>query len=418
MTHHLRLVVLFTLCLLASTALAQERLVPLTDTEVPVRVYPADGGRLLLWLPSEYGPLDVYARQAEALQAMGFESWVADPFAAYFLPVAPSSLAAMPESMVGALVEAAHAATGKTVFVVTHDKGAALALAGLRQWQAGGARSDVLGGVIMISPYLLEGTPEAGEDARYLPIAAATNLPVFVLQPVKSPLYWRLPALRRELATGGSPYFLQTLPAVRDRFFFRPDATAIERESGDVLSHLLARSVRLLATQPVTLAAAPLATTVAPAPSPRTSRELAPYRGDPVPPPLALPDLNDALRDLADERGSVVLVNFWASWCPPCVHEMPSMQQLSDRFAGRPFTILAVNLAEPVEDIRPFVEQLGLRFPVLLDPRGTAIEQWKVFAYPTSYVIDKQGNIRYALFGAIDWMEPDTVARIEALISE
>lgn len=113
-----------------------------------------------------------------------------------------------------------------------------------------------------------------------------------------------------------------------------------------------------------------------------------------------------------------VLVNFWASWCPPCVHEMPSMQRLADRYADRPFTILAVNLAEDEADVRAFVARHELRFPVLLDPAGESIDAWKVFAYPTSYVIDHRGDIRYALFGAIDWLEPDVLKTSESLLDE
>ena len=412
------LTVLLLTCLWLPAVPAAERMVALGDDEVPVAVYAAEGKRLALWIPAEHGVLEAHHAAALALQQAGIESWIADPFSAWFLPVAASSLDDIPETMVGALIDAARAATGKDVYLVSHDRGAVIALYGARRWQLAQPGRAGLAGAVLVSPYLLEGTPEVGEEGRYLPIAAATNLPLYVVQPQRSPLYPRLPVLKQRLAMGGSSVFTQPLPALRDRYFFRPDALDGEREAASRLPALLRNAFALLATQSTEREAAPLAVTARPSLAATGERRLSAYRGDPAPPSLVLDALDGANRDVAEERGRVVLVNFWASWCPPCVHEMPSMQQLADRFADRPFTILAVNLAEAEADVRAFVDEHGLRFPVLLDPAGSAIEGWKVFAYPTSYVIDQQGRIRYALFGAIDWLEPDTVKRIEALLDE
>ncbi|MBD3618666.1 MAG: TlpA family protein disulfide reductase [Chromatiales bacterium] len=403
---------------LALPASAAERTVTVDGDEVPVATYPADGGRLALWIPAEYGVLEAYHETARALQAEGVESWIADPYTTWFLPVASSSLDAIPDTLVGALIDAAHEATGKQVFLVSHDQGAAVALHGAQRWQRGGGRREGLGGAVLVSPYLLEGTPEVGEEGRYLPIARATNLPLYLLQPERSPLHPRLPDLKAALAVGGSDVFTHRLAGLRDRYFFRPDAMDREHAAADELPGLLRNALALLETQPAARTAVPMAEGERRSRTGRSERLLAPYRGDPEPPPLALKGLDGGTRDLADRRGEVVLVNFWASWCPPCVHEMPSMQRLADRYADRPFTILAVNLAEDEADVRAFVERHELRFPVLLDPAGESIDAWKVFAYPTSYVIDHRGEIRYALFGAIDWLEPEVLKTIESLLDE
>ncbi len=390
----------------------------LGDTEVPVQVYPAEGDRLVLWLPSEHGVVSAHDVLSQALARGGIESWVADLFAAYFLPAVPTSLDEIPVETLAALIEAAHEVTGKTVYLASNDRGAALALHGAQEWQLAHPGDDALGGAILITPYLLAGTPEVGAEAEYLPIAEATNLPLFLIQPARSPTYWRVGELAARLEEGGSSVFLRSLAEARDRFFFRPDAMATELELTRALPVEIAGALRLLATQPRQRAAIVAAPSERPAVQARAERLLEPFTGDPTPPPLRLADLQGRMHDLADYRGEVVLINFWASWCPPCVHEMPSMQALADRLDPERFEILAVNLAEEPGPIRGFVEDLGLRFSVLLDPAGEAITTWRVFAYPTSYVIDRQGRVRYALFGSIDWMDAPTVATIEALINE
>lgn len=147
------------------------------------------------------------------------------------------------------------------------------------------------------------------------------------------------------------------------------------------------------------------------------ANELKPYKGDPQPPALSLRDLNGRTHTLRQYRGRVVLLNFWASWCPPCVHELPSMQRLQQRLDKRPFTILAVNMGEDLATVRDFITRKAkVKFPVLLDDQGEALKAWKVFAFPTSFVLDTDGKIRYALFGELQWDEPGVAAKLEALL--
>ncbi len=134
--------------------------------------------------------------------------------------------------------------------------------------------------------------------------------------------------------------------------------------------------------------------------------------------PLALPSLDGGMVRLEQLRGRVVLVNFWAVWCPPCRKEMPSMARLATNMAGRPFTLLAVNAGEGPEEIRAFLKQVPVNFPILLDAEGANLKAWQVFAFPTSYVVDKQGRVRLGLFGSIEWDTPETMAKLETLLDE
>ena len=145
------------------------------------------------------------------------------------------------------------------------------------------------------------------------------------------------------------------------------------------------------------------------------ARELQPYRGAATP-PLALHDLNGKLHDLQDYRGRVVLVNFWATWCPPCRAEMPSMRRLNEKLAGRPFTILTVDMAETPQEVSAFLKEVNLDFTVLMDRDGKALKQWKVFAFPTSFLVDPEGKIRYAVFGTTEWDEAEAIAKVNELL--
>ena len=94
------------------------------------------------------------------------------------------------------------------------------------------------------------------------------------------------------------------------------------------------------------------------------------------------------------------------------------MSRLATKLGKKPFTILGVNVGESPEEIRAFLKQVPVNFPILLDGEGANLKAWNVFAFPTSYVVDKKGNLRLGLFGSIEWDEPEAVAKLEALLAE
>ncbi len=134
------------------------------------------------------------------------------------------------------------------------------------------------------------------------------------------------------------------------------------------------------------------------------------------PPALALKDLDGRQHRLADYRGKVVLINFWATWCGPCREEMPSIQALKNKLAGRPFVVLAVNLDEPESRIRKFLTQMKLDFPILLDPDRNVAKGWNARILPATFIVGPDGRVRYSLVGEIDWANEHIVARISELL--
>jgi len=136
-------------------------------------------------------------------------------------------------------------------------------------------------------------------------------------------------------------------------------------------------------------------------------------------PKLQLQDLEGAIHRLAEYRGRVVLLNFWASWCTPCLREMPSLQRLAESLTEKPFSLLAVNMAESQKRAAQSVRRLGYRLPVLLDPQGDVFHQWGGRMLPTSYILDRRGNIRYRILGDAEWDNDAEIAEIlQALIAE
>lgn len=118
-------------------------------------------------------------------------------------------------------------------------------------------------------------------------------------------------------------------------------------------------------------------------------------------------DLAGTTVALQEYRGRVVVVNFWATWCPPCRVEMPELDAYQAEMGDR-IAILGINVGEPSDAIVPFVRQHGLRFPILLDERGAIAASYGVTGLPTSLILDRVGGVRERVTGA---MTRDTLAR-------
>lgn len=137
-------------------------------------------------------------------------------------------------------------------------------------------------------------------------------------------------------------------------------------------------------------------------------------------PPLDLVGVDGTPYALAQRRGHVVVVNFWATWCPPCRAEMPAMERLWQRMRGRGLDVVGVNVGESGPAIRAFVKDFGtpIGFPLLLDPDSTAMDAWGVRGLPASYVVDKRGQVRYTALGGRRMDSAHIVALINGLLAE
>jgi thiol-disulfide isomerase/thioredoxin len=133
-------------------------------------------------------------------------------------------------------------------------------------------------------------------------------------------------------------------------------------------------------------------------------------------PPLALEDLAGQRHALADYKGKVVLVNFWATWCEPCRDEMPSIDRLRASLKGQPFEVLAVNMAEPLSRIEKFAAMVPVGFPLLRDRDGSVGKAWRAKLLPASYLIGRDGRIHYVAYGELDWSSDAVRRRVAELL--
>lgn len=119
-------------------------------------------------------------------------------------------------------------------------------------------------------------------------------------------------------------------------------------------------------------------------------------------PELSLENINGRIESLADYRENVVLVNNWATWCPPCKAEMPTLAAYYNEHNAEGFTIIAIEAGDPVDAVSQFVQSYNLKFPIWLDPNSASLKAFGNGSLPNSYVIDRSETIRYAWTGEIN----------------
>ena len=134
-------------------------------------------------------------------------------------------------------------------------------------------------------------------------------------------------------------------------------------------------------------------------------------------PAFTLPGLDGNMVSLADYKGKIVLLNIWATWCPPCVAEMPSMEKLYQELKDEDFEILAVSIdVTGSKIVAPFMKKHKLSFPALTDTQGTIKNLYQTTGVPESFIIDKNGVIAEKVIGPREWATPDVINYFRNLI--
>lgn len=130
-------------------------------------------------------------------------------------------------------------------------------------------------------------------------------------------------------------------------------------------------------------------------------------------PEFLLSDLNAKTHTLSDYRGQVLIVSFWATWCTPCVKELPSLERAAELLREDDVHILTINVGESAERIQRFVSRHPVNLPLLPDPKSDTSTAWRVNALPTAYVVNKQGMIVIRVSGGIVWDDDEIIRAIQ-----
>jgi peroxiredoxin len=130
-----------------------------------------------------------------------------------------------------------------------------------------------------------------------------------------------------------------------------------------------------------------------------------PQLGDTAP-DFALPTLKGQTIRLSDYRRQVVVLNLWATWCPPCVEETPSLKRFADQMAGRGVAVVSISVDEDPKALADFISKYDLTYPVARDPQQAVTSRYGTFKFPETFILDEDGRIADKIIGAIDWQDP------------
>lgn len=136
-------------------------------------------------------------------------------------------------------------------------------------------------------------------------------------------------------------------------------------------------------------------------------------------PEFTLPSLDGKAVSLSSYRGKVVMVHFWATWCPPCVEELPALERLYHAYVGKDLEVLTISVDEGgASDVGQFMRKNEFALPVLLNPGQSVARAYGTFKFPETYLVDREGIVRRKIIGAADWTSPAAQEVIQAMVGK
>jgi thiol-disulfide isomerase/thioredoxin len=411
---YLSLFFTISICLASFQTYAENLTLP-SDQEITIEEYGESSSKNhILWMHAERGISGELQKMVLAISKQkDIQILLPDWLDSYFIEPTRSSLEKIPQQDYEDLI--AHYAklyskTDDKLYIVATSRAASLVLNSVHHLQT--QNINAFAGIIFISPYLQKQSPEIGKSIEYQAITSHSNLPVYIFQSERSPRYIPLPLLANELEKGGSPVFVHRLLNTSGGFHMRDksDLTEEDMKAREIFPKQIATALAMLKlSEPAPLK--PLAKYE------KNIRKRSAQRLQQVDfptPALALKDIAGKSHKLNDYKGKTVLVSFWASWCRPCLEEMPSLVKLKEKYKDN-LEILAVDVGEEKATIEKFTGTMNINFPLLQDLDSSTTKDWKVYVYPSNYIVDKTGKLIYASKGALDWQDAEIEAILEAL---
>lgn len=408
-------IVLLSSFFLAKTSFAGNEIIVSVSSgdEISVEVFPAKGKYLIVWPAPEYGIRSGHRSFARLLVQQNIEIWQVNIIESLFLPQGSSSLKKLSGAHVADIIHYAHKTTGKKIIVMGDSYAAINTLRGVHKWQEKKQTAPYLIGAILFSPHTFSSIPPLGQLPEYMPIISATNIPIMIYQAKRGGTYNQFNSLLEKLEQHGSPVYTRLLPNIIS-LFYEENPTDEMIEQVKPISINIKKMIPILEKHHVP--AKPIALKSSTKIKSGIDNYLKKYKG--VITPLAI-KLNDAHENTIiknNYKGQVTIINFWATWCPPCVQEIPSLNRLKKKMKGLPFELISINYAEEKKVILKFMKRVNVEFPVLLDKDGDFAKQWNVLTYPSTFIIGKDGEIKYGVNAAIEWDDPEFIKKIKDLL--
>jgi thiol-disulfide isomerase/thioredoxin len=353
---------------------------------------------------------------SQLLSKQGFEIWQADINEALFLPHSSTVMRELNPKYVSDLIKTAHTETGKQIVLVSGSYGAIPTLRGAREWLLTKPDSRYLLGVILFSPNVYQTIPALGTEPQFLPIAYASSVPVVIFQGDMNSNRWQVEKLAEVLRSGGSFVQIEIMKDVVGLFYGEERKPHIEQYFHDFAAGMKNR-IDLFNQNSYSLKARKI-DTAEPSSGTGLDSRLKVFKGNPTPSPITLADINGKSYNITDYKNRVTVVNFWATWCTPCIKEIPSLNNLRQSMQGKAFELISINYAEKAETIKEFMQMVDVKFPVLLDEQGLESAKWKVIAFPSTFVIGRDGLIRYGVNAGIEWDTPEVLNAINQMLQD
>ena len=416
----LRIILASLLLWTAPSYAADELEVTVLEQDLFVTRFPAQGEQLLLWIAPGFDSKSRVVKMAEQVADNGVEIWRVDLAESLFLPKSTSTLRSLSGKYVAGLIEQAHLLTGKQITLVGRSYSAIPILRGARIWQQQQAKkksvAPYFSGAILFSPELYATVPALGLEPVYVPEVSASNIPMMIYQASNRSNRWQLNHVLSSLRKGGASVYLKMLQGITG-VFYEGDKSEAVAETLMRLPGEISRVVNLLQKTPMPRTAPRLVENKK-IESHGLDINLKPYTANPIPLPLDLYDVSGehVVRD--NYKGKVTVVNFWATWCPPCVEEIPSLNRLREAMHGKAFELISIDYAEDKRLVEDFLKRVNVDFPVLLDSDGRVSARWGALVFPSTFVIGPDGTIKYGVNGGIIWDSPDVINTLNSLLDE
>ena len=248
-----------------------------------------------------------------------------------------------------------------------------------------------------------------------MPEVSATTIPLLIYQAKDSGTYGNFSRLVEKLQANGSPVYTMLVPEVMSLFYKEEPTEAMLRQAKP-LPHNMAQMVKILEKHE--LPVMPVTLTKRKSHNSGLDSKLQKFRGNKYPPDIRLEDISGNTVLKRNFKDKVTVVNFWATWCPPCIEEIPSLNRLRRSLQDMPFELISINYAENRNEVIEFMKRVKVEFPVLMDLNGEYSKQWHVVAYPSTFLIGPDGTIKYGVNSAIEWDTPEIKQKIVEILQQ